>query len=227
MRLCFVSLLALAAMPVAHADNVETCDEQEPCVAWTMDKIDPTSCLLGGLCTVEVCMMVDSSLPSCNKTGTETFSHMCDQTETDGCPRWNDAIEPNLGDGTVPSMSGGNLTGSCTTDTGEDNSTQVSGKCQGFSYVKMCQEGVPGQTLYWILKDGAASANETLKEYTFNYATGCDADITCINNLEKCAGGTQQQEFERTWRFTIPDTTGPCAICGGPPPGGNGDPHCK
>jgi hypothetical protein len=220
MKLNFVSLLALVAMPVAHA-GVFTCDEQEPCVDWTMDLPDVHSCELGdaGVCIVEVCMIVDNSLDGCNTSG--TFSHMCDQTGSDGCTLW---------DGTDPVMSGNGDTSDCTAD-GEGNSTQLSGKCSGFEYVKMCQEGVPGQILHWILKDGSASIPDIeTQDYWFN-TTECNAEVSCGNNLEQCGGGTNQQLMERTWMFKIPDT---CNICDDPPggdpgggPGGQGDPHCK
>jgi hypothetical protein len=247
MKLNFISLLALVAIPMAHA-GVDTCDMQKPCVDWTMSKLDSSACGLGGDCTVEVCMIVDESLDGCTKSG--TFSHMCDQTGTNGCALWSDAS------GLVPVMSGSDTVGSCVTDTGEGGTSQVSGKCEGFASIKMCQEGVPGQTLYWILKDGSDTTVEAQKEYSFTSAdTGCDAEVSCVNNLEKCAGGANQQLMERTWMFKIPDATGSCDICGsidppvdppvdtpvdapvdspvdspvpgGTPSGSNGDPHCK
>jgi hypothetical protein len=242
MKLNFIALFALVAMPMAHA-SVDTCDMQKPCVDWTMSKLDSSTCGLGGDCTVEVCIIVDESLDGCTKSG--TFSHMCDQTGSDGCPLWNDASEPTLGSGADPVMSGSGSTGSCTDDTGEGGGAgQVSGKCTGFSSIKMCQEGVPGQTLYWILKDGSDSTIETEKPYSFTYdnESGCDAEVSCVSNLKQCGGGDTQQLMERTWMFKIPDTTGSCDICGSvdppvdtpvdPIPGGTtsgslGDPHCK
>jgi hypothetical protein len=237
----FIGLLTLVAMPMAHA-GVDTCDMQKPCVDWTMSKLDSSTCGLGGDCTVEVCMIVDESLDGCSKS--DTFSHMCDQTGSDGCALWSDAS------GLDPVMSGSGSTGSCTSDTGEGVTGQVSGKCEGFSYIKMCQEGVAGQTLYWILKDGSDTTIETQKEYSFTYDAECNADVSCVNNLKRCAGGPNQQLMERTWMFKIPDTTGSCDICGSvdapvDPPGGSvgdtplddvpassptsshGDPHCK
>jgi hypothetical protein len=233
MKLNFIGLLALVAVPMAHA-GVDTCDMQKPCVDWTMSKLDSSNCGLGD-CTVEVCMIVDESLDSCTKSG--TFSHMCDQTDSDGCALWSDT------DPLVPVMSGSGSTADCA-NTGETNSTQLSGKCEGFSSIKMCQEGVPGQTLYWILKDGSDSTIETEKPYSFTYdnESGCDAEVSCVSNLKQCGGGDTQQLMERTWMFKIPDTTGSCDICGSvdppvdtpvdPIPGGTtsgslGDPHCK
>jgi hypothetical protein len=110
MKLNFIGLLALVAMPVARA-GVETCEDQLPCVDWTMSKLDSSTCGLGGDCTVEVCMIVDSGLSGCSKSG--TFSHMCDQTDSDGCALWSDA------DGLDPVMSGSGNTGTCSSDTGE------------------------------------------------------------------------------------------------------------
>jgi hypothetical protein len=196
MKLNFIGLLAIVAMPMANAASVDTCDMQEPCVDWTMSKLDSSTCELGGDCTVEVCMIVDKSRSDCDKD--DTFSHMCDQTDSDGCPAWNDASEPTFGTGTAPESCDG----------------QISEKCEGFAYVKMCQEGVAGQILYWILKDGSTKTIETQKEYSFTYDTECDAEVSCVNNLETCGGGTNQQLLERTWMFKIPDTTGSCDICG-------------
>jgi hypothetical protein len=212
MKLNSIALLAIVAMPSAYA-GVDTCALQEPCVDWTMSKIDSASCGLGGDCFIEVCMIVDSTRSGCSKNG-GTFSHMCDQTGSDGCPIWNDASSPLLGDGTDPVMSGSDEGGDCAAATGEGTTGQVSGKCEGFAYIKMCQEGVPGQTLYWILKDGSDTATETQKEYSYTYDTGCDAEVSCVNNLERCAGSANQQKMERTWRFKIPDTTGNCDVCG-------------
>jgi hypothetical protein len=206
MKLNFIGLLALVAMPMTHA-GVDTCDMQKPCVDWTMSKLDSSACGLNGDCTVEVCMIVDESLDGCTKSG--SFSHMCDQTDSAGCALWSDAS------GLDPVMSGSGSDGSCISDTGEGATGQVSGKCEGFTSIKMCQEGIPGQTLYWILKDGSDDTVEFQKEYSFASAdTGCDAEVSCVNNLERCAGGTNQQLLERTWMFKIPDTTDSCNICG-------------
>jgi hypothetical protein len=230
MKLNFVSLFALVAMPVAHASFVDTCDMQQHCIDWTMNTLDTATCSLGGdgACTVEVCMIVNRDLEFCEKASDGTFSHMCDQTDDSGCPMWVDPV-PDLGDGTDPIMSGNGVTGDCTLNTGEDNTGQVTGKCSNFDSIMMCQEGLPGQTLHWILKDGAANTQEAEQFYPFTYDSVCAAQVSCVNNLERCAGGTNQQEFERTWRFTIPNTTGSCDVCTSddPPSGGLGDPHCK
>jgi hypothetical protein len=252
MKLNLIGLLALVAMPMVHAASVDTCAMQEPCVDWTMSKIDSASCGLGGDCFIEVCMIVDSNRSGCSKSG-GAFSHMCDQTGSDGCPLWNDASSPSLGDGIDPVMSGSDKEeGDCAADTGEGTTGQVSGKCESFTYVKMCQEGVPGQTLYWILKDGSdQNTVEPGKKYVFASADAdCNAEVSCDNNMEKCAGGTNQQIMERTWMFKIP-VKGSCNMCnsiGGasdtalttesptvsPEPvpgsttsGSQGDPHCK
>jgi hypothetical protein len=235
MKLNFVSLLALVAMPVAHA-AVDTCALQKPCISWTMEKLDSSTCGLGGDCTVEVCMTVDENAAGCTKSG--TFSHMCDQTDAGGCAAWTDDTPP------APVMSGDGSGDDCVLDTGAGSTGQVSGKCTGFSEITMCQEGLPGTTLYWILKDAAAGAgdppadSEEWSEIDTG-GTGCPYTVTCQNDLQQCGGGVQQQVMERTWMFKIPEVTvtTDCDICSSPPtpppvpegsPSGTlGDPHCK
>jgi hypothetical protein len=208
MKLNFIGLLALVAMPLAHAGEA-TCTEQKPCVDWTMEKLDESSCGLGGDCTVEVCMIVDENLDGCGKSG--TFSHMCDQTGADGCAAWTDDT------GLVPVMSGDDGPGDCSEDTGAGSTGQVSGKCSTFGYIKMCQEGLPGTTLYWILKDGNDKNLEAVQDYFVTPAdTGCLSKVSCVNNLYQCGGGDNQLKMERTWMFEIPASTGNCDICDSP-----------
>jgi hypothetical protein len=249
MKLNFVSLLALVAMPMAHASSVDTCDMQQPCISWTMAKFDESTCGLTGDCTVEVCMTVDENALGCTKSG--LFSHMCDQTDAAGCAAWTDDT------GLVPVMSGDGDVGDCFLDTGAGATGQVSGKCTEFSKITMCQEGLPGTTLYWILKDGSDTTDGDVGVYNFMDdvagGTGCPYKVTCENNLQQCAGKTQQLLMERTWMFEIPEVTvtTDCDICSSPqteapvpateapvpatdppvpeasPSGTLGDPHCK
>jgi hypothetical protein len=177
-------------------------------------------------------MTVDENAAGCTKSG--TFSHMCDQTDAAGCAAWTDDT------GLVPVMSGDGDVGDCFLDTGAGATGQVSGKCTEFSKITMCQEGLPGTTLYWILKDGSDTTDGDVGVYNFMDdvagGTGCPYKVTCENNLQQCAGKTQQLLMERTWMFEIPETTD-CDICSSPPtdppvpeasPSGTlGDPHCK
>eukprot|EP00980_Cylindrotheca_fusiformis_P029988 scaffold24151_cov411-Cylindrotheca_fusiformis.AAC.1 len=103
---------------------------------------------------------------------------MCSQSDASGCPLWNDGA--TLGDGTDPIMPG-------------------NGKEEGFSSSTMCQEGVPGQTLYWILKDGSDKSFTDSGTYDFQYDAECNAKIKCQSYLEDCGGNDNQKQMERTW----------------------------
>jgi hypothetical protein len=140
---------------------------------------------------------------------------------------------------------------------GAGDAAAFTGKCSNADNVVMCQEGKPGDTLYWILKDGGEGGNpdsltvETAVPFTFT-VNGCDNTVTCSSHDRFCANNSNQAKFERTWAFTIPDGSGDCANpCDattspigpttptsptGPttptddtsgPSGSNGDPHFK
>ncbi|CAJ1968920.1 unnamed protein product [Cylindrotheca closterium] len=249
-----LSLAALAALPsMTYAAPVSTCDAQSSCLKFSVTKLNEDACGVGGDCAVEVCMQAKGGY--CDKGGSEGFSHMCMQSNGAGCAVWADSPAntiPILGDyGDAGTCSNGEISGQ-----GSGVPT-FGGKCEDKNDVTMCQEGKPGQTLYWILKDGEDSTQEDrsyIKPY-FDAAgadTGCTGQVRCFNYEYKCGttGNDVQKEKERTWAFTIPDGTGgSCDTCGGTPtpplstpppdptpppqsdiqptPGSNGDPHFK
>ncbi|KAL3943473.1 MAG: hypothetical protein SGBAC_002437 [Bacillariaceae sp.] len=142
---------------------------------------------------------------------------MCSQSDSTGCPRWVDDANtvPLLGDDskTTCSLSGkGSAVGA------------FGGKCSNSNDVLMFQEGSPGLTLYWILKDGEDSDQESTP-YTnmpyFGASTGCSASVERINYDYKCGsdGNDVQKKKEDTWASTIPDgTDGSCDVCAGSNP---------
>eukprot|EP00526_Cylindrotheca_closterium_P009132 CAMPEP_0113639850 /NCGR_PEP_ID=MMETSP0017_2-20120614/20913_1 /TAXON_ID=2856 /ORGANISM="Cylindrotheca closterium" /LENGTH=517 /DNA_ID=CAMNT_0000551099 /DNA_START=1025 /DNA_END=2578 /DNA_ORIENTATION=- /assembly_acc=CAM_ASM_000147 len=221
-----LSLAALAALPsMVHAAPPTTCDEWKPCIEFSMTKLNADACGIGGACTIEVCMTVDGSRSECIKnSATESFSHMCTQTGSSGCPAWSDTAQtipimgPEVDDTSVSTR------GDCSLSGQGSGVGAFGGKCSG-NEVLMCQEGKPGQTLYWTLKDGSDQTEEH-PTYSMDYkdgngaATGCSASVSCGNYNYKCGatGSDTQKKFERTFGFTIPDgTNGSCDACGSTP----------
>eukprot|EP00980_Cylindrotheca_fusiformis_P022982 scaffold9979_cov130-Cylindrotheca_fusiformis.AAC.1 len=188
----FVFLAIITANPAAKAAPIGSCADQSPCVSWKMTKLDSTSCTLNNNCPIEVCFIVNGGADGCAKGGGSGISHTCSQADSNGCPRWED---PDAATG--PIMPG-------TT------------KTEGFSGInEFCQQGVPGETLYWVLKDGnSPSTTEVLNDVFTDEATDCQATVTCEAYLENCGGQSNQWAKERTWTFTIPDD---CDLCSDAP----------
>lgn len=198
-----LSLAALATYPsVVHAAPTATCAEQAPCIDFTMTKLDTDACGIGGECTIEVCFQVDGS--NCIKGGTDSFSHMCSQSDSKGCPVWqnDDGVTPLLGAGSSSTCS----------DSGKGSGVAAfDGKCSA-NKVSMCQEGKPGDTLYWILKDGNNNVQEASGLTFPKIVNGCAVEVACGNYEYNCGSNQidSQMKKERTWAFTIPDGTGSC-----------------
>jgi len=212
-----LSLATLAAFPsmLVNAGPANTCDDQSSCIQFSVNKLDTDACSVGGECTVEVCMYVSGGLSGCGKGAGKTFSHMCMQGNANGCAEWSDAAQ------TIPQM--GKDSGTSCTATGEGSGVAAfGGKCETGSDVLMCQEGKPGQTLHWILKDGNDEGGED-KTYTMPYylegAAGCSStSVKCFNNVYNCGNSDAQKAKERTWSFTIPEADGgSCDPCGSSP----------
>eukprot|EP00980_Cylindrotheca_fusiformis_P029209 scaffold22753_cov160-Cylindrotheca_fusiformis.AAC.1 len=142
MKIRILGFLAMAAMPLAEADSIGSCTDQSPCVSWKMTKLDSTSCTLNGDCPVEVCFIVNGDADGCAKGGSDVISHTCSQADANGCALWEDPDSA-----TSPIMPG-------------------TKKTENFSgYNEFCQQGVPGETLYWVLKDGSsASTTDVLND---------------------------------------------------------------
>lgn len=206
-----LSLIALATViPTAtDADQADSCEDQSKCIDFTINKLNTDACNVGGECTIEVCMNVtagsSNNFGTCPKgLGEQGFSHVCSQTDSSGCAQWETNGDPKLGQGT----------GDTCSDTGEFSGTPAFGdKCEEEENILMCQEGKPGDILYWIIKDGN---NNTEEDPTINYpftwhdVHNCNADVSCFNYEYKCGDGNSdvQTRKERTWAFTIPASDG-------------------
>lgn len=207
-----LSLVALAALiPTLDSAPADTCDDQSKCIEFTLDKLDSDACGVGGDCPVEVCMILSAGTSNnygnCPKAiGGGGFSHVCTQSNNQGCAQWNpnNSSEPLLGRGN---------TGTCSASGEGSGATMFDGKCEHAEYVKMCQEGAPGDRLYWIVKDGSDDdyeAPETYHNFTWRDPHDCNATVECWNYEFKCGGGgsTVQNRKERVWSFLIPESDG-------------------
>ncbi|CAJ1959971.1 unnamed protein product [Cylindrotheca closterium] len=209
---CSILLVALATVSAAPVD---TCDEQKSCVDFELKTMTSSSCVDGD-CPVEVCMIIDGNMSNehgnCQKKD-DNFSHMCAQSDTEtGCAKFDELTG-------LPQLGQSGPDGQCDLD-GENNGKIFGGKCGGVNTAKMCQEGKPGDTLYWILKDGNDAViedpNPKRFDFTFHPTVGCEAEVHCFNHEYRCGGGKpddEQSKKERTWAFTIPPAGGTCDVC--------------
>ncbi|CAJ1946111.1 unnamed protein product [Cylindrotheca closterium] len=214
----FNILSVLAALAtVVNALPTETCAQQSECISFDIKKMDSDACGIGGDCVVEICMFVSGTSGNCIKGGTDTFSHMCMQSDASGCPAWKEDGAPALGEGDSTT---------CTASGEGYGTVTFDGKCSG-NDVLMCQEGKPGDTLYWILKDGGSTIEEDVT-YDLPYTVAgetedCSNTVRCFNGEYNCGENDNkaQQARERTWSFTIPEGDGSsCDVCApGTPPG--------
>ncbi|CAJ1968916.1 unnamed protein product [Cylindrotheca closterium] len=218
------SLLSLAAVativPTAvDAARADTCEDQSKCIDFEITTLGADACGVGGNCTVEVCMRIQAgssnNFGTCPKdVGGGGFSHVCSQTDAGGCPNWGDQAE------TIPLL--GQSDGTDCTLTGHGSGAPAFGdKCSGEDTIVMCQEGAPGATLYWIIKDGQDTEQEdpqTLYPFIWHDTHQCGAEVKCFNYVYKCGDGKSdtQTKKERTWTFKIPDSDGsdcdPCTF---------------
>ncbi|CAJ1933149.1 unnamed protein product [Cylindrotheca closterium] len=189
------------------AGDIGKCSEQASCIDFTIQK---TSNCFGEDCGIQVCMIVDTEKEGCPKE--ENISHLC-SASSGGCAAYDtDGVTPLTGKGT---------SSDCT-------STTFDGKCEPETYggqrrVEMCQEGKPGETVYWALKD--AEIEETgSSEYTgfFTFEqdfTTCSPTIKCLgdgHSLECAAPNSDMTSSTRVWEYTIPANDGnACDLCGG------------
>ena len=215
--------LVASLIPSILSAPADQCVDQAGCIDFRMTRRSESACNVGGDCTVEVCMLLNASAlndtdghGACPKGGSGTFSHMCTQSSSDGCAVWLDENE------TIPVM--GNGTGSDCSSTGEGDSAIFDGKCEGVATAMMCQEGKPGQWLYWIVKDGNNDVVEPINPlpFQFYWHVGddhrCAAQVECFNDNYHCGNAQSQILKERTWGFRIPDGTEPdqderCNLC--------------
>ncbi|KAL3930334.1 MAG: hypothetical protein SGBAC_011809, partial [Bacillariaceae sp.] len=185
----FLVAVATVALPTTvDAASADTCAQQSVCVDFELKTLTSDDCGVEGRCPVEVCMIVDGDMTNehgtCQKGSSSGFSHMCTQSDSTGCAVWEDDAQtiPLLGEGSSKD---------CALD-GKGSGTPIFGdKCEGANEVRMCQEGKPGQTLYWILKDGNAPDEEDPNPQQFDFTwhtNGCEAEVHCFNYMHRCGG---------------------------------------
>lgn len=180
------------------------CSLQDGCIDWSVEEVQgPSTCPFTSppVCVVKVCLRLDFDQTSCTgKQAGETISHVCDGSDFRGCPR--DLISP----------------GGLVFDDGSLNSPNCNAdkKCNLVpDGTELCQLGGPGDTLYWVLKDGNPGQGSNPDADTVSHLEdGCEGAITC--DLAKsvkttCDDVEAQLEKENVWSYTIPNTF--CSDC--------------
>lgn len=126
-----LALLQLSTTSV-HADPVETCQQQLPCLTFEVTKEAPV-CDLEGTCSFKACITLNTNNAGCVKNG-EEISHLCDQSGVDYCP--NDGDEDGEAEWDVDEQEGDDETVDLAND------------------YEQCQIGAAGDTLLFVYKDG-------------------------------------------------------------------------
>jgi hypothetical protein len=116
----------------------ETCAEQLECISFEVKQLTSSDC--GGICPVEVCLVIDLSLTNCAKDS-GTISHVCDNANVLGCQYYTD---PTVTDGD----SSAQLCGAQYPINGYHSTAKCQDVPSGF---KMCQSGGTGDWLEFIL----------------------------------------------------------------------------
>lgn len=205
-------------------DYAPTCSKQEKCMRWEVKKLDASVCEVGGRCPVEVCMIIDTSMPSCECA--PMFDRVCDNSNDQGCQQFD--------------QNNNRLFWTDGRNTGSITMCQQGYPGQWMTWVLQDAPGNQYTSREYGWMDG------------FEWKDGCKSWIYCENQAYKCRGPSTNNSQARTWWFKIPDTEDTdCDICAAPepctsgptsaptdaptdappppppPPGSNGDPHCK
>lgn len=134
------ALLQLAGhtvgMPNGGSDNsgnLNSCSKQNNCLDITVTPVDlgDTHCILTGECFYEACITINLG-GECAKDSTDTFSHICDQSDDNNCPNPASAVVS-----TKPQW----------------DADKVEGAGPG-ELTKQCQIGAAGTALQFLYKDG-------------------------------------------------------------------------
>eukprot|EP00980_Cylindrotheca_fusiformis_P029088 scaffold22714_cov155-Cylindrotheca_fusiformis.AAC.5 len=207
----------------ANGGYAETCSEQQDCITWEVNLMESDDCQLGGRCPVQVCLVVDVSLPSCKCT--PKFDRVCDSSDANGCPQKDYNNRPLfLSDGY---------------NTGDITMCQIGTPGEWLAWV--LQDGNDWNDEY-----------QQMDSFKWNDDNpDCSATISCQNRKYKCKWSSCDEKYARTWLFKVPnDEGGSCDICSAPPTSGptsfpsssptsiappppspisgsNGDPHFK
>lgn len=184
-----------------------TCNQQEDCLTWEVNRLETDSCGLGGDCPIEVCMIIDTTLPNCDCT--PLFDRVCDHSDVNGCPNWHSGLPTFENDGL---------------NVGEIRMCQKSYPGAWLAWV--IQDGwatsheskwMPG--FYWK-PDCCAQV------YCENYEYEC-ADAYCTKSKARTWWFKVPQDHNGCNICDEPPTGPPPPPPPPTPPGSNGDPHCK
>ena len=158
---------AAACTDASHEGPMDSCCEGKSCTTWTMTKKVGTDALCNsGTCEWEVCMTLNTALPGCTKSG--AISHRCDN---------------NLASGST----------SCRTseETPWDVEWDYWTEVEGEDFATDCQQGIPGSTLYFILKDGAQCIDSASWELDVETGTQVNCKPTPDRTCNGVGAGSQ------------------------------------
>jgi hypothetical protein len=214
MKIVLAASILTALTQQVSAGPLATCAAQKNCIQWTETKVtDGPSCSshdADAACLIKVCLKMDVASSSCKGSTSESISHTCDGANTVGCPATEEVID------------GGSYKDN-------DCSSGVSpgpfpGYCGGISGVyESCQFGTPGQSLYFIIKDGAT---ESAGDQYSSVGSGCDPIIQCgPTEFFNCGGGANKV-LERLWTYTISEEACASTCDDTPPPCEDCEPTC-
>jgi hypothetical protein len=206
------------------------CESAIECLDFTYEKMTSSHCDFDESCVIEVCMILDTTKTNCPKEKGDSFDHICAASDAAGC-QYN-TTSPNFNDDGKDEERGEE----CPAEVGVSYSgTGWSTKCEEVSYIKMCQEALPGSKVYFILKDGDDSTTDIFQRGI--PGDKCNPFVKCYNGVYECSNDQQTMQ-ERTWEVEVPDicdcncdetcpeTTAPTSQTKSST-SVNGDPHCK
>lgn len=156
------------------AGAMDSCCEGWACSTWSLTKKSGGDCHPEEECVWEACLTVDTSIQGCAKDG--DISHVCDPKTEGRCSAEND---------------------DATLDAWWKDAFEVA---DNVAVKEMCQTGKPGDTLWFMLKDGGA-CNQGAMNYVH---ADTSAAITCAPNPNdaSCTGNGMGKEC--LWSIVIP-----------------------
>ena len=136
--------------------KLDGCLKQSQCLDISVTPVDlaDTHCSLTGSCFYEACITISLG-GDCPKESTDTISHICDQSDDNGCP--------NPASDIVPTKPQWDATG-----------TQQEGVGSG---TRQCQIGAAGTGLQFLYKDGNSCSDSLAAGDVI--VSGSDASVTC------------------------------------------------
>jgi hypothetical protein len=140
---CALAAAVCAALLAAPAKGgvIPHCNDQNDCIKWEVTKLTTESCGIAvGNCPVKVCLVIENRA-GCDLESYNVVDYACDNANSAGCVR----SSPWVGTGGGRDTS----TGAATCDSNDQGSNSVCDRLEIGG--KLCQVGMPGQTLYWNL----------------------------------------------------------------------------